>query len=173
MEQLRSARVAEAPRRVELADICSEAVERCRNREPIPRLGTLARPVESLVSRERMLHALEHVLRNAQDATPPSGSVTVNLRHDSQHAIIEVIDTGQGMDADFIRNRLFRPFDTTKGDRGMGIGAYEVREVVRKARGDVEIHSTPGSGTRFVISLPLAPAASPATAAVSDERQYS
>jgi signal transduction histidine kinase len=77
------------------------------------------------------------------------------------------------MDADFIRNRLFRPFDTTKGDRGMGIGAYEVREVVRKARGDVEVHSSPGAGTRFVLSLPLAPAESAETAAVSDERHYS
>jgi putative PEP-CTERM system histidine kinase len=173
MEQLRTARVAEAPRRVELAEICSEAVERCRSREPVPQIGTLDRSIESLVSRERLVHALEHVLRNAQDATASNGSVTVNLRRESQRAIIEVVDTGKGMDADFIRNRLFRPFDTTKGDRGMGIGAYEVREVVRKAHGDVEVHSSPGSGTRFVIHLPLAPAASSTTAAVSDERQYS
>ena len=174
MEQLRSARIAEAPRRVELAEICSEAVERCRSREPVPQLGAVERPVESLASRERLLHAFEHVLRNAQDATPAGGSVTVNLRRESQRAILEVVDTGAGMNAEFIRNRLFRPFDTTKGDRGMGIGAYEVREFVRKCHGDVQVISTPGQGTRFVISLPLAPAAGPATtAAVSDERQYS
>jgi putative PEP-CTERM system histidine kinase len=174
MEQLRTARVAEAPRRVELAEICSEAVERCRNREPVPQLGSVERPVESLASRERLVHALEHVLRNAQDATPAKGSITVNLRRESQRAVLEVVDTGAGMDAEFIRNRLFRPFDTTKGDRGMGIGAYEVREFVRKCQGDVQVISTPGEGTRFVISLPLAPAAAPAPAAVlSDERQYS
>jgi signal transduction histidine kinase len=132
------------------------------------------RPVESLASRERLVHALEHVLRNAQDATPAKGSITVNLRRESQRAVLEVVDTGAGMDAEFIRNRLFRPFDTTKGDRGMGIGAYEVREFVRKCQGDVQVISTPGEGTRFVISLPLAPAAAPAPAAVlSDERQYS
>lgn len=173
MEQLRTARVSEAPRRADLAEICSEAVERCQSREPAPRLGAVERPVESLVSRERMLHALEHVIRNAQDATPKTGTVTVNLRHESQRAIIEVIDTGQGMDAEFVRHRLFKPFDTTKGDRGMGIGAYEVREVVRKARGDVDVHSSPGAGTRFVITLPLAPAASAETTAMSDERRYS
>jgi signal transduction histidine kinase len=98
----------------------------------------------------------------------------VNLRRESQRAVLEVVDTGAGMDAEFIRNRLFRPFDTTKGDRGMGIGAYEVREFVRKCQGDVQVISTPGEGTRFVISLPLAPAAAPASAAVlNDERQYS
>jgi signal transduction histidine kinase len=174
MEQLRTARVAEAPRRVELAEICSEAVERCRNRQPVPRLGSVDRPVESLASRERLVHAVEHVLRNAQDATPADGSITLNLRRESQRAIVEVVDTGAGMDAEFIRNRLFRPFDTTKGDRGMGIGAYEVREFVRKCQGDVQVISTPGQGTRFVISLPLSTVTPPAAnATMSDEREYS
>jgi signal transduction histidine kinase len=120
------------------------------------------------------VHDLENVLRNAQAATPASGSITVNLRRESQRAVLEVVETGAGMDAEFIRNRLFRPFDTTKGDRGMGIGAYEVREFVRKCEGDVQVVSTPGQGTRFVMSLPLAPpAAAPAAAVISDERQYS
>jgi putative PEP-CTERM system histidine kinase len=157
MEQLSTARAGEpAPSRIDLADICVEAVERCRGRTPVPRIGHLDEPVASIASRERMLYALEHVLRNAQDATPASGSITVNLRRDAHRAIVEVVDTGAGMEPEFIRNRLFRPFDTTKGDRGMGIGAYEVREFVRKNQGDVEVHSTPGSGTRFIISLPLA-----------------
>jgi signal transduction histidine kinase len=56
----------------------------------------------------------------------------------------------------------------------MGIGAYEVREFVRKCEGDVQVVSTLGQGTRFVISLPLAPAvAAPAAVVISDERQYS
>jgi putative PEP-CTERM system histidine kinase len=173
MEQLRSARMAETPRRVELSEICAEAVDRCRNREPVPNVGVIETPAESLVSRERLLHAVEHVLRNAQDATSKSGSVTVNLRRESHRALLEVVDTGEGMDAEFIRNRLFRPFDTTKGDRGMGIGAYEVREYARKCGGDVQVSSALGEGTRFLISLPLAPAESRATVALSDERQYS
>jgi putative PEP-CTERM system histidine kinase len=172
MEQLRSARLTEAPRRTDVAEICFEAVERCRNREPVPQLGAVERRLETLVSPERLLHILEHVLRNAQDATPKEGSITLNLRCESQRVIIEVADTGAGMDDEFIRTRLFRPFDSTKGDRGMGIGAYEVREFVRKSRGDVAVHSTPGQGTRFVISLPLAPAVSTPATALSDERQY-
>jgi signal transduction histidine kinase len=157
MEQLRSARAGEPPpTRIDLAEICVEAVERCRGRSPIPRIGHLDELVMSIASRERMLHALEHVLRNAQDATPSNGSITVNVRRDAHRAIVEVVDTGEGMEAEFIRHRLFRPFDTTKGDRGMGIGAFEVREFVRKNHGDVEVHSAPGQGTRFIISLPLA-----------------
>ena len=158
MEQLRTARMADAPARIDLADVCAEVVERCRGRTPAPRLGTIEPGVTSMASRERMLHTLEHVVRNAQDATAASGTVTVNLRRDAHRAIIEVVDTGEGMDAEFIRNRLFRPFDTTKGDRGMGIGAYEVREFVRKCQGDVEVQSQPGWGTSFIISLPAAPA---------------
>src|SRR5437879_10368858 len=61
------------------------------------------------------------------------------------------------MDAEFIRNRLFRPFDTTKGELGLGIGAYEAREFVRKCGGNVEVDSVPGKGTKFIISLPMAP----------------
>ena len=60
------------------------------------------------------------------------------------------------MNAGFVRERLFRPFDSTKGSKGMGIGAYQAREYVRALGGDVEVQSSPGRGTRFLIRLPLA-----------------
>jgi signal transduction histidine kinase len=58
------------------------------------------------------------------------------------------------MDEEFIRTRLFQPFDSTKG-AGMGIGAYECRETIRALDGQLDVDSTPGHGTRFRISLPL------------------
>jgi len=67
---------------------------------------------------------------------------------------LDICDDGAGMDADFVRERLFKPFDTTKGAAGMGIGAYQVREYARSLGGAVEVQSTPGSGTRFAIILP-------------------
>jgi signal transduction histidine kinase len=70
--------------------------------------------------------------------------------------VIEVEDSGCGMDESFIRERLFRPFDTTKGASGMGIGAYETREFVRALGGKVEVTSKPGVGTVFSIRLQLA-----------------
>jgi signal transduction histidine kinase len=70
-------------------------------------------------------------------------------------AHLQVIDEGMGMDEEFVRNRLFKPFDTTKGAKGMGIGAYQAREYIRSLGGDVEVQSAPGSGTNFSIRLVL------------------
>ncbi|MFP4245503.1 MAG: ATP-binding protein, partial [Ectothiorhodospira sp.] len=69
---------------------------------------------------------------------------------------LDVTDTGTGMSPEFIRDRLFRPFDTTKGLTGMGIGAFESREFIRALGGDLEVWSEPGQGSRFRISIPLA-----------------
>jgi signal transduction histidine kinase len=66
------------------------------------------------------------------------------------------------MDETFVRERLFRPFDSTKGLAGMGIGAYECREFVNLLGGRVEVDSQLGVGTRFRLLLP--PAAAPAVA---------
>jgi signal transduction histidine kinase len=51
---------------------------------------------------------------------------------------------------------LFRPFDSTKGEVGMGIGAYQARHIVRRAGGELEVKSARGSGTTFVVRLPAA-----------------
>ena len=65
------------------------------------------------------------------------------------------------MDADFIAERLFKPFDTTKGNAGMGVGVYESREFVHALGGEITVESTPRRGTLFRVKLPvmLAPAA--------------
>ena len=57
------------------------------------------------------------------------------------------------MDLAFVRNRLFRPFDSTKGADGMGIGAYQLRETVRSIGGDLSVESHPGEGTAITITL--------------------
>ena len=162
LEQLRRGDTLGSARRVQLSEVCADTVHRCSDRQPVPIFGTngLASGEETglevLVSAERLGLVLEHVIRNAQDATAPDGRVDVELRRAAQHAIIEVRDTGRGMDAVFIRERLFRPFDTTKGSQGMGIGAFQTREFVRMAGGDIRVESDVGRGTRFFISLPLA-----------------
>ena len=69
---------------------------------------------------------------------------------------ITVVDTGIGMDDTFIREQLFRPFESTKGVDGMGIGAYQVREYVRDLKGYLDVESTPGEGTTVTIRLPAA-----------------
>jgi putative PEP-CTERM system histidine kinase len=154
IDQLKSGDAAHPPRRTRLADVARHAVTRLQDRKPTPQLDVLDDSVEAMVAGERLEHVLEHVIRNAQDATPPDGSVKVSVRADGPHGVLEVVDTGRGMDAEFVRDRLFRPFDTTKGAKGMGIGAFQTREFVRQAGGDVRVSSSPGSGTAFVLVLP-------------------
>lgn len=129
------------------------------------RAGQLPRPqmecqvkqnIYVMAQRDRLASAFEHVIQNAQEATGKSGWVKISLSLQAQQAIVEVMDNGHGMEADFIRNRLFKPFETTKGLSGMGIGAYESREYVRSLGGDLTVVSVPQQGTTFKFILPLA-----------------
>jgi signal transduction histidine kinase len=65
-----------------------------------------------------------------------------------------VADNGAGMSPEFIRDRLFKPFDTTKGSKGMGIGAYQVREYVQSLGGRIVVESREDEGTRIELHLP-------------------
>lgn len=107
-------------------------------------------------------HALEqvlaHLVQNAVDASGKDSPVMVVLGHNGGQARIEVIDAGHGMSADFVRTRLFKPFESSKPG-GFGIGAYEARELVRAMQGRLDVESREGIGTRFVITLPLHQAA--------------
>jgi signal transduction histidine kinase len=68
---------------------------------------------------------------------------------------LSVSDTGPGMSSDFVENRLFRPFSTTKRS-GVGLGLYTCREVVRANGGAIEVQSKQGVGTTFRVVLPSA-----------------
>jgi putative PEP-CTERM system histidine kinase len=103
---------------------------------------------------EKLARVVGHVVQNAIEATPYTGQVGVTLSQDNDWGVIDVVDTGCGMDDSFIRERLFRPFVSTKGT-GMGIGAYECREYIQELGGKVEVASHVGQGTRFTVRLPL------------------
>ena len=78
------------------------------------------------------------MIRNAQDATPASGAVSIELQGAPTEARLTVVDNGSGMDEEFQRHRLFRPFDSTKGAKGMGIGptrCASTRGIRRRRRG--------------------------------------
>ena len=69
--------------------------------------------------------------------------------------LVEIEDDGLGMSSEFIRDRLFKPFDSTKGSQGMGIGAYQAREFAREMGGEIKVASVLSEGTRISLSLPL------------------
>ncbi len=147
---------------------------------PVPEVDLQARGLQVQANRERLAAVVGHVVRNAQDATPDDGRIHLRVFKAGADAVIEVQDTGSGMDEAFIRERLFRPFDTTKGSKGMGIGVYETREFVRSIGGDVEVVSRVGEGTTFRLRLPISGASGnsvelgtvPDTSGSADDRNY-
>jgi len=106
-------------------------------------------------NKERLTAILGHLVQNAQDATPDEGEVKIRLASQQGYALIDIIDTGCGMEKKFIAERLFKPFDTTKGNAGMGIGVYEAREYIISQKGEISVQSEPGNGTVFSIKYPL------------------
>jgi putative PEP-CTERM system histidine kinase len=103
----------------------------------------------------RLEQALSHLIQNAIDASPPTEPVTVNIQRLNREVAIAVCDNGCGMSATFIRERLFRPFTSTK-DGGFGIGAYEARALILAMGGRIEVTSREGVGSSFSIILPVA-----------------
>jgi putative PEP-CTERM system histidine kinase len=95
-----------------------------------------------------------HLLDNAIEASPPDGRVRVEVRREALSMVIDITDSGPGMSPEFIRDILFQPFASTKGD-GHGIGVYQARELLREAGGDLLVLSRVGSGTTMRLLLPL------------------
>jgi putative PEP-CTERM system histidine kinase len=103
---------------------------------------------------QRFERVLGHLVQNAIDATQQSGGVHISVGAEGENAVIEVSDSGCGMSEAFVRERLFRPFETTKGN-GMGIGVFEVAQYAKDVGGRIEVDSRPGAGTRFKLMFPL------------------
>jgi putative PEP-CTERM system histidine kinase len=103
---------------------------------------------------ERLERVFGHLVQNALDATDNGDRVWVTLSREGGRAKVEVGDAGHGMSAEFIRERLFKPFQTTK-QAGMGIGAYESFQYVRELGGDISVDSELNMGTRIFVLLPL------------------
>lgn len=139
---------------VDLAQLLTEVVKANPADQPSPALEVQKRGIYVNANRDRLAAVIGHIIQNARDATPADGKITVRMRADDKYALVEVEDTGIGMDEAFIHESLFRPFKTTKGNGGMGIGTYETREFVRSLGGDVDVISRPGQGSIFRLQLP-------------------
>jgi putative PEP-CTERM system histidine kinase len=104
---------------------------------------------------DKLLMAINHLIKNAQDATADDGTLTLHLRSHDDQIWIDITDTGIGMDQAFIKNELFQPFNSTKENEGMGIGAFQIREIIHGLNGELIVESTPQIGSKFSIYLPM------------------
>jgi putative PEP-CTERM system histidine kinase len=114
-----------------------------------------AAPVATFAHEDRLEHVMGHLLQNAIDATPQGQRVEVSVVMDDRFAIVEITDHGVGMTPEFVRERLFKPFQTTKAS-GLGIGVYESQQYVASVGGEIRVDSRPGTGTRVEVRLKLA-----------------
>jgi putative PEP-CTERM system histidine kinase len=155
MRQLKRDETKQNAKSTELRFIVSAAVDNCSSREPVPAHDLVGVSASLAVDAEQFTMVLTHLIRNAQDATPPDGNIRVTIREGEGQVAVEITDTGIGMTPEFIRDRLFRPFDSTKGAQGMGIGAYQAREFARKYGGELQVQSAVSQGTTVTIALEM------------------
>ena len=102
--------------------------------------------------------AIGHLVQNAVDASKPHQPVGVRMGGGNGHVTIAISDCGIGMDAEFVRTRLFQPFASTKKG-GFGVGAFEAKSIISAMGGRLTVDSKPGEGSQFTIILPAAEAA--------------
>ena len=115
----------------------------------------VAKGVHALGHEDRLEHVIAHLVQNALDATNDGGDVRVSVGRDGRYALVEVVDTAVGMSAEFQRERLFKPFETTKAS-GMGIGVYERQQYVAGLGGRIVVQSSEGAGTCVRVLMPSA-----------------
>ena len=163
MQQLRSGvEPVERPGPVEL-DIVTDHLRR-RFRAVGQGLSFDVEPgIVVLGHEDRLERVVGHVVQNAVDASGDNPRVRVRVHREGTEAVVEVTDQGVGMSAEFVRERLFKPFQSTK-HTGMGIGAYESQQYVASIGGRIEVDTAPGAGTTVRVFLPLVAARSAATA---------
>jgi len=140
---------------VDLIELVTEVVNSRQHIQPAPLLRVESETALVPLEKGRLLNVLAHLIENAQQATEPQGEIVLTLSKMNNMRVIEIKDNGQGMDDEFVRNRLFKPFDTTKGNAGMGIGMYESREFIRQLGGDIYVKSKPEKGTIITLHIPL------------------
>ena len=144
----------EEPARLQLDKLLTQAVAIKSGADPKPRLDIIDANQLVMANAGRLERVIGHIIQNAVEATPKDGTVVVRLRRQGVDAVVECADTGTGMTEEFIRERLFKPFESTKS-AGMGIGVFESREYLQELGGRIEVHSQRPGGTTFRIILPL------------------
>lgn len=142
-------------KRLPLNDAIYQSVEECRRNGPHLTADIQDNDYTIIADQVRLVMTISNFIKNALEATPEDGRVHVTLRCSDDRAIITIEDTGTGMDWDFIHNRLFKPFETTKSGKGMGIGVYLSREYISELGGTLNVLSAVGEGTIITITLPI------------------
>lgn len=109
-----------------------------------------------VIEKERMINVIKHLVDNAIYASKKSSKkeIIINFQMHGNYVKIDISDNGSGMSSDFIENKLFKPFETTKGNAGMGLGVYDAKTFAQNHQGNLSVISEEGKGTTFTLLLP-------------------
>jgi PAS domain S-box-containing protein len=136
----------------------SELVEQTLATQHVPRDVHIVRDLPAVppvnVDAAQTQGALENLVRNALDAMPRGGTLTISARRDGAHVVLRIADTGDGIPAE-VRERMYEPLVTTK-PLGLGLGLTTARALIENQRGSITFDAVPEGGTRFDVHLPLA-----------------
>ncbi|WDE08428.1 PEP-CTERM system histidine kinase PrsK [Thalassomonas viridans] len=155
LSQLRNKQLVQSQSKVvDIGELLDKVVQQCNVREPkvsVEQSQQCQMPLDG----ETFFSILNHLIQNAQEATKSDGWVKVSLVADDKQARVTISDNGTGMSEEFINKRLFKPFDTTKGNAGMGIGVFEAKQFMHSIAGKIDVASEEGRGTEFCLTLPI------------------
>lgn len=154
MEQMRSGVRSGPAGTVQLADLLTDIIHIRASCLPLPSADFCTGDCAVNADRERLATVFSHLIQNAQEASDPGGTLTIKLSRNGHMATVVITDSGCGMDETFIRERLFHPFESTKGLTGMGIGTFESRDYIRQLGGDIHVVSRPAEGSTFTVTIP-------------------
>jgi signal transduction histidine kinase len=144
-----------APETCDLGGLVSALVERTRplaESRGVALAADVARAARVVADPAQLRQALDNLVRNAIDATPPGGRVDVSARAAGAGCVVEVRDTGRGIEPDHLP-RIFDLYFTTKAD-GTGVGLAVTQQIVAAHGGTIEVESRPREGTTFTVRLP-------------------
>ena len=155
LHQIRNPNQTNEADKVELGEMLLDIYKSHKKSTPCPSLEAMENPVWIKADKEELRSAIGHIIQNAVEATPKDGEVSISTKLGNDFIYIFIQDTGSGMSEDYIENHLFKPFVSTKGLTGMGIGVYQSREYLRKIDGTISVTSELGFGTCFTLKLPV------------------
>ncbi|MGJ8680344.1 XrtA/PEP-CTERM system histidine kinase PrsK [Paraglaciecola sp.] len=141
---------------VQLSTCITQVVEqRCASYLPKPGI-VIVDETPVVLEEDKFSNVIYHLISNAQQATNDDGNVNISVEKtiDEQFIEVKIKDNGTGMSEEFIRTRLFKPFDTTKGNAGMGIGAYDAKAYMEKIGGQLLVESEEQVGSTFTLRIP-------------------
>jgi putative PEP-CTERM system histidine kinase len=142
------------PAEADLNQIVSDALDRVdgipnvpltREFQPLPRM---------FVDREQIDSVVTNLVLNARDALGTDGRIQVRTEHREDRVLLSVTDNGCGMNQAFVKDFLFRPFQSTK-KKGLGIGLFQSRAIIQAHGGAIHVQTEVGRGTTFLVSLPV------------------